>query len=85
MSTSLTHYPSVHISTNVYDAKELVKVRIGTFFHDELIGEFYVPVSSVVKMGNLWYVPEEIIKARAKRDLKMTFDHYSAGLLPKSK
>jgi hypothetical protein len=84
MRASLTHYPSVHISTNVYDAKELVKVRIGTFFYDELIGEFYVPASSVVKMGNLWYVPDEIIKARAKHDLKMTFDSHSAGLLPKS-
>jgi hypothetical protein len=85
MSASLTHYRSVHISTNVYDAKELVKVRIGTFFYDELIGEFYVPASSIVKMGNVWYVPTEIIKSRAKRDLKMTFDSYSGGLLPKSK
>lgn len=77
MKSNLTHYQSVHISTDVYLEKELVKVKIGTFFYNRPIGEFWVPRSCVKDNGKYQMVPIEVIKARAKHDLKITFDHHS--------
>lgn len=83
MKKKTKHYPSVHVATDVFEAVQNnfpnVKVKIGTFYYNEPICEFFVPTTSVVKHGNAVWVPHEIVKSRAKHDFNITWDHSSGG------
>jgi len=82
MKKKITHYHSVHISTDAFTAqklnKKIVKVRIGTQVHDTLICEFYVPISAV-DIGA--FISDKIVRARALHDFKITFDYWSGGTI----
>ena len=75
----MKHYDNVSINANAYEAMrnsaENVKVTIGTFYHNDVIGSFFIPVSTY-KLGYQAFY--SAIKARAKRDLGITFGHNSS-------
>jgi len=75
------HYKSVHIFTdNAYeDCKKgnpIIKISISASFPRELIGSFYIPTTTY-KLGYKAFI--NAIKARAKHDLKITFDYNSSS------
>lgn len=84
MKKKTQHFKSVNVKTNVYEALQNnlpnVKVQVQTFYHNELICEFFVPSSSLVTLGMTKWVPSEIVKSRAKHDFGITWDHSSATI-----
>jgi hypothetical protein len=86
-ATARQHFKSVHVETNIYsdNAKDIVKVVIGTFYHNEKICEFWVPRAAVITMthraGISQWVDPALIRNRAKHDFNITYDHYSGGSL----
>lgn len=73
------NYKSVYIKTNIYEAKVKqlpnVTVIVSEFPEEILIGKFFIPLTSA-KDFKVW---SAAIKARAKHDLNITYDHYIGG------
>jgi hypothetical protein len=72
----IQHYPNVTVRCNPFGKTENIRVQIttGYFSNEKVLGEFYVPASTALdKYG---FIKPEIVQARAKHDLKITFSHY---------
>lgn len=77
--SKLKHYKTVQVAHNAQAVKDSgslnVEVRIYEFPKgEELLGKFYIPFNTYLAG---WVPFESAIRSRAKRDLKITFDHYS--------
>jgi hypothetical protein len=77
----MQHFDSVSIHADAYEAKrdgrENIKVEILDFPRSEkLLGSFYMPLATYIRVGPVAF--GKLIKARAKHDLKITYDHNSA-------
>ena len=68
----MTHYETVHIIYEI--GKELIKVTLELHFKNEVLGYFFLPRGAYKNRC----VEQEFVRFRTKRDLKITFDHYSS-------
>jgi hypothetical protein len=79
MKKKIEHYKSVWIHTNKYVAKTTnlpnILVRISTFPEEVEIGRFYIPTATATSQE----VFDKAVASRAKRDLFITYDHWSGG------
>lgn len=77
--SKIKQYDSVHVETNVYTTKDSnVKVEVfESSWNDTVLTVFWIPDTSLIKVGNNKYVPTDLIKARCKQ-AGFTFKHNSA-------
>lgn len=70
MKKKTIHYPSLNIEITPEGLNKKVRIQEGWFSKAWTLAEFYIPAKSAM--------PEaEIIKARAKHDLGITYEHCS--------
>lgn len=77
--SKLKHYKTVQVAHNALTVKnsdgQNVEVRIYDFpGGKDLLGKFYIPMSTYLIS---WAAFDAAVRARAKHDLKITYDHYS--------
>jgi hypothetical protein len=79
-----THYTSIAVEVTTsadYHKVALLDWRGEHNAKNHVIGTFFVPLSSVNKFS---MISNDIIRARAKRDFNITFDHNSySGMITK--
>ena len=83
MKAKIKFYPYVTVQTDYFSAvrngtpNTRVVIKSGFFDNEVKLGEFFIPTST----GEDWAEAYAAIRARAKRDLKIEWDHAAACTL----